>query len=180
MSSRARGRPRPGGRLRAWVSPSHSNGSENARRGSAELTQVLRPKEMASTLGSGLECEFGLSLLGCRPDQGRGDSVGAESSGVRGSGRERMRLAWGSVIQHKGPQNLRIRGVREDRRQGRSWRPSTGILGGLGCSRGDGRPLQLGSWPPSPSSVAGSNDGPPRSLPTSLRFLLLRHGGVQL
>lgn len=58
------------------VSPSHSNGSENARRGSTELTQVLRPKEMASTLGSELECEFGLSLLGCRPDQGRGDRVG--------------------------------------------------------------------------------------------------------
>lgn len=114
------------------VSPSHSNGSENARRGSTELTQVLRPKEMASTLGSGLECEFGLSLLGCRPDQGRGDSIGAESSGVRRSGRERMWLAWGSVIQHKGPQNLRIRGVRADRQQGRSWRPLYGHSGECG------------------------------------------------
>lgn len=162
------------------VSPSHSNGPENARRGSTELTQVLRPKKMASTLGSGLECEFGLSLLGCRPDQGRGDRVGAESSGVRSSGRERMWLAWGSVIQHKGPQNLRIGEL--GRITGRADRgaPSTGILGSLGCSRGDGRPLQLGSWPPSPSSVVGSNNGPPRSLPTSLQFLLPRHGGVQL
>lgn len=72
--------------------------SENARRGSVELRQVACPKEMASTLGSGLECELGLSLPGCGPDQVEGGRVRVESSGVCSSGRERIWHAWGHRI----------------------------------------------------------------------------------
>lgn len=58
------------------VPPSDNKGSENARRGTVELRQVASPKEMASTLGSGLECEFGLSLPGWGPDQVTGVGLG--------------------------------------------------------------------------------------------------------